>query len=391
MKIVLSVRQVVTIALCTALLLVAGRLVKAHFDASYFITAGTDFVDGSKTPVRIVVQPGQGYDGQFFYRYATDPFHLRHTIPGVHVDHPPYRAQRIAYPVLGWLLALGGRPVLVPWALILVNMLSFAGIFLFTGRFVKLAGGNMWQALVPLSFCGLYMSLGRDLSEVVELFFFTGAVYYLFISRVALFVLFATLTLLSRETSAIALLPLAVMLFIQRRRAAIRIPLLFLVIPFAVFAGWKAFIYHCLPSAAEAAAGYSSVDIPFRGMWQGFRVNFDLHGAKNIMQFLFWAGYLLWQGWLCFLVIRAAVSSGRHTAVAQAAWLKVMFFAWLAFAISFSLNIYTDDWGFVRIFSEWNMTGVLLLILLNRKTPVLFNVYSALLALLTIIRLIVRV
>ena len=70
----MSQKKILLIAFSVVLLLLAGRMVRGHFDASYFIVAGTDFVDGGKTTTPIVVQNGQGYDGQFFYRYALNPF-----------------------------------------------------------------------------------------------------------------------------------------------------------------------------------------------------------------------------------------------------------------------------------------------------------------------------
>ena len=103
----MSLPRVMLVYALAALLLVLGRLAISGFDASYFIVAGTDYVDAHATPTPIALQPGQGYDGQFFYRYSLSPSDFSKQAHGVTVDHPAYRIQRIAYPLVVWLLSMG--------------------------------------------------------------------------------------------------------------------------------------------------------------------------------------------------------------------------------------------------------------------------------------------
>ena len=46
-----------------------------------------------------------GYDGQFYYYIAHDPFILGQSYN--HIDFPAYRYQRIIYPLTAWLLSFG--------------------------------------------------------------------------------------------------------------------------------------------------------------------------------------------------------------------------------------------------------------------------------------------
>ncbi|MDR3681927.1 MAG: hypothetical protein P4L41_18295 [Flavipsychrobacter sp.] len=387
----LSRKNIVLIALAVALTMTIGRLVKSNFHISYFIVAGTDFVDTTKTLSPVIVQPGQGYDGQFFYRYALNPLNFKKDALGVNVDHPPYRVQRIAYPVLSWLFSFGGIPRMVPWAMVIVNILAFAGIFFYLAQFIVLVGGNMRQGLLPLFLCGLYMSLGRDLSEVVELFFLTGTIYYLFRNNYLLCSIFATCTILTRDTSIIALLPLLGCTFIYGyMRKKKRLQLVFLFLPFIIFAAWKVFIYYNMPSLADTTIGYTSIGAPFKGIVDGFMVNFDLTNTKNKLQFLFWIGYLTWNIFFVGTMLKT-IFSRSNNGCDLISILKITYLSWLAFALCFSLNIYTDDWGFVRIFSQWNMIGFLILIASHKKTSKPFNYFSVVMAVLTIVRLVVRV
>jgi hypothetical protein len=387
----LSYGKILFIAVAVVLVLVSGRLIRSHFESSYFIVAGSDFTDSTKTLSPVIVKKGQGYDGQFFYRYALNPFSFTKQAYGVTVDHPSYRVQRIAYPFFAWILSFGGIPTLVPFALILLNIIAFAGIFFYTGKFITLVNGKKAHALLPLLLYGIYMSVARDLSEVAELFCLSATIYYLFKTRYLLFAIFATLTILSRETSMISLAPLTACVgYKVFKNEMPKRALAYGVIPFLIFAAWKIFIYINIPSISDAAAGYGSVDIPFRGIIRGFRENLDFSTTTATLQFFFWMAYFCWQ--LFFVVMLFKNNVFKWQGVSDnSGMLQIVYLAWLLLAICFSDNIYGDDWGFVRVFSQWNMIGFMLLIVTKKSPGRIFIVSSAILAGLTIIRLIARV
>lgn len=386
----MSLPRVMLVYALAALLLVLGRLAISGFDASYFIVAGTDYVDAHATPTPIALQPGQGYDGQFFYRYSLSPSDFSKQAHGVTVDHPAYRIQRIAYPLVVWLLSMGGMPPLVAYVMILVNLLAFLGIGYFTIKLAALLNTNRRQALYPLLLCGLYMSIARDLSEVVELCCFSGVVYYLFARQYGLLALFATLTLLTRETAAIALVPVFGWLLLHWRRTAVAAKnVLLLALPFLLLLIWKGIVYLNIPSLTEASAGHTSIGVPLKGIVDGFRQNLDFSDNKHILQCAFWCLYMAWQMLFVIQVLRKVSFTGMMGSESGA--LKFTYLVWLLFALCFSDNIYGDDWGFVRIFSLWNMVGFLLLITSAQKTGKVFNVFSIAIVLLTIARLVVRV
>jgi hypothetical protein len=392
MKDSLSSKQILLVCCCVVLILTLGRLFSAGFDPSYFIVAGSDFTGHTPAAAPIIVQHGQGYDGQFFYRSALAPGDFTADKYGIHLDHPAYRVQRIAYPFLSWLLALGGTPALVPFALLLVNILAFLGIAVYASKIAAFFKAEPFYGLYPLLLCGIYMSIARDLSEVCELCFFTGALYYLFTSRYLLFSVFATVTMLSRETSMIAFLPLSALLLLQSARGGTFKPsnLLYLFAPFAIFAAWKYTIYTQIPSVADATAGYGSLGIPFKGLISGFRENLNFSSTYGILPFTFWIIYIAWQLWFVSIIFRKISFKGLLRPQNDNL-LKIVYLTWLLMAICFTDNIYGDDWGFVRIFSMWNMVGFLLLMGERKKTGKFFNYCSGIIVIATIVRLIIRV
>jgi hypothetical protein len=87
-----------------------------------------------------------GHDGQFFYAIARQPMHLASATKSV--DRPRYRAQRILFPVLAWVLhPTGGGPGLV-LALVLVNVAGLLVGGVAAGALSQTRGGPAWPALV---------------------------------------------------------------------------------------------------------------------------------------------------------------------------------------------------------------------------------------------------
>lgn len=55
-------------------LFILGMLSRNDFNTSWFITAGDRFCDPHAGPNLLVRKNSDGFDGQFYYRLALDPF-----------------------------------------------------------------------------------------------------------------------------------------------------------------------------------------------------------------------------------------------------------------------------------------------------------------------------
>ena len=71
--------------------------------------------------VPVYVQPGAGYDGQYYAQLAVDPLLKDPSIDGA-LDSPPFRARRILFSWTAWLIGLG-RPWWVVQAYCIQNAL----------------------------------------------------------------------------------------------------------------------------------------------------------------------------------------------------------------------------------------------------------------------------
>ena len=131
---------------------------------SLFIAAGTRYSHPALMFPKVAHVKGTGYDGQFYYRFAFDPFNWHRTAYGITIDHP-YRYTRIGYSVVVWLLSAGGHGRLLPFVLVLVNLLSVAAMAWLGGLLARESGRHALWGLLFAAYFGLVVSVGRDTSE----------------------------------------------------------------------------------------------------------------------------------------------------------------------------------------------------------------------------------
>jgi len=197
-----SSRQVVLVALALVVGFVLVRLVLATSVAG-FTVAGDRFVDPALTPDRLpVTQESGGYDGQFVYRLALEPWTQQRTDYGITLDNPAYRQQRIATPALAW--AVGLLPgVSTALALLLVNVAALTVAAAFAVRLAVALGRHPVAGLVLAVPAGMPISLGRDLTEPVAWAAVLAGLWYARQQRWPATAAALTVAVLARETSLV--------------------------------------------------------------------------------------------------------------------------------------------------------------------------------------------
>jgi hypothetical protein len=137
---------------------------KGHI--SLFIMSGSNgkVSDPAKMFPHISHVPSTGYDGQFYYRFALNPFNWNPTAYGVTVDHN-YRYTRIGYSLVAYIISLGGHGRLLPTVLVVVNLIC-VGIMAYLGaKIARESGRHALWGLLFVAYFGLVISVGRDTSE----------------------------------------------------------------------------------------------------------------------------------------------------------------------------------------------------------------------------------
>jgi hypothetical protein len=197
-----------------------------------------------------------GYDGQFFLTLAYDPL-LRQEETLAALDSPRYRARRILYPALAYLIALGS-PRAIPWALVFLNVVSAISLVgLLSFRALR---ETPWKALSVLAFQGLWVCLTVSPADLMALAFLVAALVSYRTRRplgAAAGLLFASLT---RETYLLHAALLAGLSLRERRwREALMIAAG--QIPAAV---WNAWVMLRVPAGGSAVK--ENFGLPFAGV-----------------------------------------------------------------------------------------------------------------------------
>jgi len=176
-------------------------------DPSWFVRFGVDAkqtILGQKALGSVVVHPGIGADGQFFWILAHDPLLLHPQQIAEWIDRPVYRAQRIAYPALAapWRL-FGERGLL--WALLLENVAVVAIGSYFTARLASSLGLPPRAALGFAFNPGVIFATMFDLCDALALAATVGALYAAVSRKRPALVLLSALAGLAKEPAALAL------------------------------------------------------------------------------------------------------------------------------------------------------------------------------------------
>lgn len=261
------------------LLVVFSRLARFDFDPSIFILAEKQWVT-QESLIHDIRLFDLGYDGLFFYRYALSPFERdtfqdgRYGAYGVTIDNPVYRRSRVVYPVIAWLLALG-KTYLIPWTLILANVIGFMAMVFLFGKISIYQGWPASMALIPLGLAANWLGLARNLSDIFGLLFISWAYFEYIRSRHWNFLGLSFLALLSRESAIFVLLPAFFSIGYRFYKQRQWITLTSLLLPFFLYAVWIVFLRNVYGSESHRLDQeiWKHFSLPVEGITKGFSRN----------------------------------------------------------------------------------------------------------------------
>lgn len=256
------------IAIIAAIAAFARIINLGHGAPGFLVDAGRTYGNPAHLPSGIPVHPGNGYDGQFMYRLAQDPFDLRLHAPGIRLDNA-FRLGRIGYPLVAWLLSFGGQTVLVPTALLLVGIGSLAGLAAM-GASQARAHGLAWGWGLLICWPGLLFSIDFDLAEPLEVLLVVTGFVALRRGRAALATAALSLAVLTRETAVVAVLAVALWRLPQLLRRRVRTTDLAWVVPLFVFAGWQLICRSVTGEWPLTSDAGSNSQAPFTGIVQAW-------------------------------------------------------------------------------------------------------------------------
>ncbi len=384
--------KVTLFAATILLLLTVGRWWYGGHDISRFIVCGDKFTDVAKVPTPLtVLRNSAGYDGQFFARLAFSPLDQRKSAYGITLDSPPYRQQRIIYPILAWMMA-SGKAERVPWALVLVNFLALVGITVIAAIIARRFHLNPGYGLLIMLSGGFILSFGRNLAEPLAGFFVLLALYFLLEKRLATCAIFASVAVLTREPAIITFAAVGLLTmwncFKEEKRPR-DYSFLWLLLPLALYIAWQTYLTK-IWGQPPTTTGPSLNPWPLNGFFtQLFQ---HPYREKPLACFILLL-YLSWHLWLSLEVLASFRTPAKTWGPETKSYLQSIRLAWIfwtLFAAFLPICIWEDDWGFTRILAEWSMLSWLCLFAASKKPSKHLIYFTLLLAAGSILRLCLR-
>lgn len=310
----------------------------AHGNITAFIMVGRLHATSALLPHGMVYQPTYGYDGQFFYRMALNPFDYHQNAYGISVDHA-YRYSRIGYPLLAWLVSLG-RHETIPFAMVGINVLAVAAIAVCGGMFARQAGRHALWGMLLAGYFGLAVSVGRDLGEPVAAACLLAGLLAVRAKRPVLAAALFTYGAMTRETVCVAVAALAVVRLAgmaQNRRRDVADPGkrlgradLAWFVPAVIFAAWQGVLRVVTGTFPIIGDGGRNVGLPGSAVIDALRYNLTHLSFGSVTPLDIWV--LEFATLLLFIV--SALMAWRSTSAPLGERLALIFFVIELFALT---------------------------------------------------------
>lgn len=211
--------------------------------------------------------PKKGYDGQFYYRFALNPFNWHHTAYGITIDHP-YRYTRLGYPLVAWVVSLGQHR-LVPVALVVINLICVAIIGWLGGKFARESGRHALWGLLFVAYFGLVISVGRDTAEPLADACMLGGLLAYRHARYVLAAVAIAFGVITNEPILVVAVAIALtrLYAMYRRRARPGLPDLVWVLPGAAYVVLQAVQHFVVHGKAGGVADVTqNFTLPFKAL-----------------------------------------------------------------------------------------------------------------------------
>lgn len=338
-----------------------------HNNPSGFVDAADHFSHPGLTPPNLIIaRHTDGYDGQFYYRIALNPFTRQQTAYGIMIDTPAYRQQRILYPLLAWALSLG-QWQWIPGVLILINWLGLCAIGWLAGTYTQALGRHaLWGALWAF-YPGFLITLGMDLTEILEVCFLLAALLALQRHRPGTLTLFLTLAMLTKETVLLVIVAVLIAWVVSMRPKKVLVnfsgnsevpalPFWCWAIPMGIYLVWQALLYASW--GQSTFAGQSNLGLPFTGIAGYLQQTIALAGmgtraGRQQFVFLYEVFALATVGLLTLMALRISTAP----LVVKVAWLLTV-----GMLLVLTQSVWVGDIAYLRACVDMYVLGIAILL-----------------------------
>lgn len=240
-----------------------------------------------------------GYDGQFTYFIARDPFNLQSLISTL--DVPAYRYQRILLPMLARALALGNVG-LIAWTIPLINLIAHTLGTYIVERLLIDQGVSRWYALVYGLWAGLSVSVRTDIAEPLSYGLVAAAYLADSKKRIMWSAVLLGLAVFAKETAALFVIAQIAHALFTRHRLSFIFLLSFSIFPFLI---WQIILWQAFGSFGVGSGGCMGTPfeiVPFMGVWR----------IASISSFVFVIYLLFLVPWIMLPTLWGIIAAARE-------------------------------------------------------------------------------
>lgn len=230
-------------------------LCRADWDPRVFADLGSRYALGE-------INGSPGYDGQFNYFIALSP--QPQQVAG-RLDVPAYRYQRILYPLLARVVS-GGKPPLLPWALLAINLAALPLATFLTSELLRNRGASPWHSIPFGLWAGLLGALRTDLSEPLAFALVALAILLDDHDLRAWSGVVLAVAAFAKETTLVFLLAWAVWGLLSTGQAKSLLVRLLPALPFVFFQFWLRSVFGSFGIGSGGAQGTAFEILPFAGL-----------------------------------------------------------------------------------------------------------------------------
>jgi hypothetical protein len=314
--------------------LLAAYVAAFHCDVSALVCVNAHWAGRPPFEAVAVRGDGPGFDGQFYYVLARNPWRRLDAFLGEH-DRRPYRHQRILFPVLAWTVSAGGNPRALLWVLPALNLLAIAGLAYLGACTARHFGMSEWWGLVLPFAVNAAMPMMRDLTDPFATFAVAGLlVGWLLEWRWWTLVLWAAAAVFAREQNAAVVgFVLAGALWRRQFRLAAGLGSVL-----ALWGGWLGLLYLLYGQSPFLEGGIT--ETPLSGLIRCWTHPTIFRSSSRILHVAYMLAFTV-QIALCFYM---AISKGDRV-VASVGVLGAVFALLAGWAFT-----YNDPWSYTRVF-----------------------------------------
>jgi hypothetical protein len=339
-------------------------LTKNHLYGLYGFSQETTHVDSEDIPWQKYAHPKPGYDGQFYFRLALDPFTDQRKAYGISLDAPVVRQQRILLPFFTWLIARGDLEITPP-VMMAINLGAVAGCAFVTGLLLIGFGISAWYGLLFALYPGFAVSAGRYLTEPLALFLILSSLLMLVHRKNLVAAILLSLAVLARETATLVVAAgfftwLSGKILQNGNKNHFSPHFSFWLYPTVTFFLWQFWLWNNWSIVLLDGENISKIGAPLAGLIRATAGNITNLNPETGFYLVMLFAFVVYQIFVCRWI--------RHFPL-------LLLISWACYVLLASCTktaVWSNSTSFLRVSAEMNMVALLAYVIVKKRPGNIF-------------------